>query len=321
MESLIEGREITTKRGEPLLLVNADTIAGVPPVVTERFFGRLAGHITDTYRTDMLPKSASDLRERLQQRRLVAAMPMSTEQESVQAFCASCNIDPLFDQGLFQQEFSDVSLGNSVKIPTVIELGGVIVDPLWQGHGIGERMAYFMLHELGDQIRSGEVLVVLTTKHAAMMLTVLPKIGVSEDEFKSFLNGLGFRPYVHDDEKVRMIGALTCTCEEPLGLGYGYSRSLATRCSRRVSAVPDDIGKYRSSLYAILGNTENGHIPCTMAVSSGDHAERFSRDLEGALGRVADKPFDFFVNRLRERGYYGEQFSRGRDLNGSSCSC
>lgn len=321
MEQFISGKQITTKMGEPLILVNADGIAGVSDLHALHCFGPLAEHITTTYQADMLPKSPEDLLKRLRERRLVAAMPKSEVQASLQEFCASCNIDPLFSQEIFYKYFGSLQIDKTEKIPTVIELGGVIVDPTWQGHGIGERMAYFMLHELADQIRSGDVLVVLTTKHAAMMLTVLPKIGISEDEIKGFLNGLGFRPYVHDDPNIRMIGALTCTCEEPLGLGYGYPSSLTQRCSRRVSELPSDINAYRRSLTEILGETNGGHIPCTMAVSSSIHAPQFSKRIEEVIGQVSNNPFDHFIYTLRVHGYYGEHLSRRRQPNDTGCGC
>jgi hypothetical protein len=169
-----------------------------------------------------------------------------------------------------------------------------------------------MLQDYEEEIRSGRMLVVLTTKHAAMLMMVLPKIGVDLSEVKAMISRLGFRAYRHDDPEVRMLGALTCTCESNLGMGYGYVDAVTVGCpkrTRRASAL-GGLQEMRAWLKERLAE-KDGHIDCTMAVSSGDHATEFSIGLEKALQKATDRDaFSYFINCLRASGHYGERFAK-----------
>ena len=290
--------------------------------INEGHFRRLAELICDVYQSDMLPKNPADLLVRFREQRLLGVRRCGPEWESDAELSASCNLDSLFDADMAMRIFGDW-LPAEISVPKIVELGGVIVAPEYQGHGLGELMAYTMLREYEEDIISGRMLVVLTTKHAVMLMTVLPKIGVDLSEVKATISRLGFRAYRHDEPEVRMLGALTCTCESNLGMGYGYVDADAIGCPKRIKRVLglESVQETRDWLRRhFAGN--NGHIDCTMAVSSGEHASKFSQDLEQVLRGVSGgNPFTYFINRLRESGYYGDRFAQRRIRYGEERCC
>jgi GNAT superfamily N-acetyltransferase len=281
--------------------------------INEGHFRRLAQLICEEYQSDMLPKKPADLLLRFREHRLLGVRRCGPGLESDPELSASCNLDPLFDADMAKRIFGDW-LAAEISVPKVVELGGVIVAPEYQGHGLGELMAYTMLREYEEDISSGRMLVVLTTKHAAMLMTVLPKIGIDLSEVKATISRLGFRAYRHDEPEVRMLGALTCTCESNLGMGYGYVDAVAVGCPKRTKRALGMEGLQETRVWLKEQFAENnGHVDCTMAVSSGNHAAYFSRGLEKALQRITDLDvFSYFVNQLRESDYYGKRFVERR---------
>lgn len=181
----------------------------------------------------------------------------------------------LVDDGLKKR------LGLGSDFPNINEVGSAVIinKPEYRGNGYYGDLRNALLQIKQQEIITGELLVVGTTKNIAVV-RVLPK---------SAKLGINFQTCHHSEYP--MVSPFTCICSGDFGQGYQLSSSCNSRISESYCQVNGKIN--------LMPIDPDGKIACIMYISSVQVASRANRLLQGAFGTQ-----ERLVNALCEVSYY-----------------
>lgn len=174
---------------------------------------------------------------------------------------------------------------SSLQLPDIWELGSIAVAKEAMGNGFSRDVNKNLLSSVKERIQNGELLVIGTTKTAAVIRMLW---GLDLKDIGNFS--------VSSQSDLPMIAPLTCVCKPPLGTGF----QMSPNCEYRISPKEAEEVTQKKRGFGL-----NPGIPCALFVSDIDLARRTDGVLKKRFSEVnPSNPQGELVAALQRIGYY-----------------
>lgn len=175
---------------------------------------------------------------------------------------------------------------SGLQLPDIWELGSIVVAKEAMGNGFSKDLNRTLLSSVKKKVQNGELLVIGTTKTAAILRMLW---GLD-------LNDIGGEFSILPHIDLAMIAPLTCVCEKPLGTGF----QMSPNCEYRVTPRQTEEIKQKERGFGL-----SPKIPCTLFVSDMALAKRTDDVLRQKYSMINPaNPQEALVVALNRIGYY-----------------
>jgi hypothetical protein len=193
---------------------------------------------------------------------------------------------PLLDERLI------TDLGLPTSTPQIWEMGTGLMLPEVRGKGINIVLRHVLISRFRDQMTSGRMLVIATTKTPELRSLVDNMADLLTDPEHQY--PLDFR--FTNRENLPFIAPFTCICTPDFGTGYQFG----TSCNQAEVASQNTVAYRRGMELPLINNGSNGSkIACTVFLSSTKLAEETEMRLSERFGTQQN-----LVHVLKERRYF-----------------